>query len=310
MELYTFRAMNTDILLAADGCPSELADAFRTTRLFIDGCERRFTRFSSESELSALNRSAGSWFGASPQMMEVVSLAVACHTATSGLFDPTILPDLQRAGYTVSMDVIREKGAEPPASPLPHHARIPFTEVELEPESSQIRLPAGMSLDLGGIAKGWIAEQAAGVLANYSPACAVDAGGDMFFVGLPEGELSWKVEIEDPRDALGTLTTLHLGPGATATSSVVKRAWDQEGRKQHHLIDPRTGEPAATEWLSVTAVAPHAHQAEVFAKALLIAGPAEAAQIARTEPGLGYLAADGDGIAVNEIRTLEAFHDR
>ena len=123
-------------------------------------------------------------------------------------------------------------------------------------ENGQVRLPQGTSLDLGGIAKGWIAEQAAGVLANYSPACAVDAGGDMFFLGLPEGEMSWAVEIEDPRDPLATLTTLEVGPGAVATSSVVKRAWHQGGERRHHLIDPRTGEPAATDWLSVTVVGP------------------------------------------------------
>ena len=117
MELYTFRAMNTDILLAAEGRPADLADAFWTTRLFIDACERRFTRFSPESELSALNRSAGTWFPASPQMLEVISLALECHAATDGLFDPSILPDLERAGYDVSMDVLRKEGAKPAIAP-------------------------------------------------------------------------------------------------------------------------------------------------------------------------------------------------
>ncbi len=98
MELYTFRAMNTDIQLAADGRADELASAFWTTQLFIEACERRFTRFSAESELSQLNRSAGTWFQASPQMLEMIALALACHEQTEGLFDPSILPDLQRAG--------------------------------------------------------------------------------------------------------------------------------------------------------------------------------------------------------------------
>lgn len=310
MELYTFRAMNTDVLLAAEGDPTDLARAFWTTRLFVDACERRFTRFSPDSELSALNRSAGTWFSASPQMLEVISLALECHEATSGLFDPSILPDLQRAGYTVSMDVLREEGADGAATAIQPRQRIPLSEVALRPESGLIRLPRGMSLDLGGLAKGWIAERAALLLADYSPACAVDAGGDMFFNGLPEGALSWAVEVEDPRERLGTLTRLEVGPGAVATSSVVKRAWNQGGERRHHLIDPRTGEPASTSWLSVTALAPHAHLAEVFAKALLIAGPAGAEEIARANPEIGYLAADETGITANEISPLENCYDR
>jgi len=298
MELYSFRAMNTDILMAADGRADDLASAFWTTQLFVEACERRFTRFSDESELSALNRSAGTWFPASPQLLEVVSLALTCHEQTAGLFDPSVLPDLQRAGYTRSMDLIRREGAVEPQEQGTPRQRVPLSEIDLRPETGLIRLPDGMSLDLGGIAKGWIAEQAAELLATYSPASAVDAGGDIFFVGLPEGELSWAVEIEDPRDALApALIALEVGPGAVATSSVVKRAWMQGARQRHHLIDPRTGEPAATDWLSVTVLAPHAHLAEVFAKALLIAGPDEASQIAGGNEQIAYLAADAAGIA-------------
>ena len=307
MQLYSFRAMNTDILLAAEGRADDLASAFWTTQLFVEACERRFTRFSDDSELSALNRAAGSWFPASPQLLEVVSLALTCHEQTAGLFDPSVLPDLQRAGYTRSMDLLRGEDADEAPEPRTSRQRIPLSEIELRPEGGLIRLPKGMSFDLGGIAKGWIAEQAAGLLATYSLASAVDAGGDMFLAGLPEGQLSWSIEIEDPRDPLATLTTLELGPGAVATSSIVKRAWTQGGRQRHHLIDPRTGEPASTDWLSVTVVAPHAHLAEVFAKALLIAGPDEAGKIARGNEQIAYLAANADGVARNTLEITSAF---
>ncbi len=62
-----------------------------------------------------------------------------------------------------------------------------FSEMDLDEARGMILLPSGMSIDLGGIAKGWIAEQAASILSDYSSACAVNAGGDMFLVGLPEG---------------------------------------------------------------------------------------------------------------------------
>ncbi len=203
------------------------------------------------------------------------------------------------------MDILREQGAAENNEPSTGRQRIPLAAIEMRPEDGQIRLPRGMSLDLGGIAKGWIAEQAAQLLSSYSPACVVNAGGDMFLLGLPEGELSWSVEIEDPRDPIAALIRLDVGPGAVATSSVAKRTWQQGGERRHHLIDPRTGEPAATSWLSVSVQAPHAHLAEVLAKALLIAGPAEADRIARRNPGIGYLAADSQGIVINEFITTE-----
>jgi thiamine biosynthesis lipoprotein len=109
----------------------------------------------------------------------------------------------------------------------------------------------------------------------------VDAGGDMFLVGLPDGLEQWQVALEDPLQPENTLTTLNVNPGAIATSTVTKRVWQQAGKNQHHIIDPRTGEPAVSDWISVTVIAPHAYEAEVFAKALLIAGPQEAQELVR-----------------------------
>ena len=159
--------------------------------------------------------------------------------------------------------------------------RPSFSEMDLDESDQTILLPPGMALDLGGIAKGWIAEQAAKILSRYATACAVDAGGDMFLVGLPDGLEQWPVALEDPLQPENILTTLQVDPGAVATSTVTKRVWQQAGKNRHHIIDPRTGEPAISDWISVTVIAPHAYEAEVFAKALLIAGPQEAEEIIR-----------------------------
>jgi FAD:protein FMN transferase len=103
----------------------------------------------------------------------------------------------------------------------------------------------------------------------------------MFLVGLPDGVEQWPVALEDPLQPENTLTMLNVDPGAVATSAVTKRVWQQAGQNRHHIIDPRTGEPAVSDWISVTVIAPHAYEAEVFAKALLIAGPQEAQEILR-----------------------------
>ena len=117
----------------------------------------------------------------------------------------------------------------------------------------------------------------------------------MFMVGLPAGETAWQVELEDPRDPAQALAILRVRPGAVATSSITKRRWQQGDRVRHHLIDPRSLQPAETDWLSVTVIAPHATTAEVFAKALLIAGSREAERIAAQRNDLAFIAVDRTG---------------
>jgi thiamine biosynthesis lipoprotein len=293
METVQLRAMNTDILLAAEGKAAQLQAGFEKASGFIRTSESRFTRFSEDSELSALNRSSGKRFKASPDLFAVVALARRFFHLTRGLFDPSILPDLKRAGYDRSMDLLREQGPSPLLETLLANERSSFTEMDLDESDNTILLPPGMALDLGGIAKGWIAEQAAQILSGYSRACAVDAGGDMFLVGLPEGQAQWPVALEDPLQPENTLTTLKVAPGAIATSTITKRVWQQAGKNRHHIIDPRTGEPAVSDWISVTVIAPHVYEAEVFAKALLIGGPQEAEEIIRhSGMPFTYLAVD------------------
>ncbi len=281
METLHLRAMNTDILLAAEGEAEQVRAGFEKAREFILAGESRFTRFSEESELSALNRSAGVRFHASPDLFSVVELTRRFFHLTRGLFDPSILPDLKRAGYDRSMEILRKQDPSPLFETLLANEHPSFSEMDMDESDHTILLPAGMSLDLGGIAKGWIAEQVANILSGYATTCAVDAGGDMFLVGLPEGQEHWPVALEDPLQPENILTSMKVDPGAIATSTVTKRVWQQAGKNRHHIIDPRTGEPAVSDWISVTVMAPHAYEAEVFAKALLISGPQEADEIIR-----------------------------
>jgi FAD:protein FMN transferase len=293
METLRFRAMNTDILLAAEGQADQLLAGFEEAHQFIQNSESRFTRFSPASELSELNRSAGERFPASRDLFAVVALARQYFHLTRGLFDPSILADLHRAGYDRSMDVLRAEGPGPLFESLLSGQQPSFSEVDLDESDRTILLPPGMALDLGGIAKGWIAEQAATILSKVSRACVVDAGGDMFMVGLPDGMEQWPVVLEDPLQPSSTLTSFQVGPGGVATSTITKRTWQQVGMNRHHIIDPRTGQAAISEWISVTVIAAHTHQAEVFAKALLIAGPQEAQEIARDSGmAFSYLAID------------------
>ena len=291
MQYHEFRAMNTSILLAGDGPVASVQTGFSLTQKYIEECEKRFTRFSEASELSSLNRSSGEWFEASQDLFDVVALAMRLHRQTEGLFDPSILEALEAAGYDRSMDELRLYGSA--ASPVLVRPRLfRFGEMRLDAERCRIYLPVGMRIDLGGIAKGWIAEKAAKVLADWTQVCAVDAGGDAFMVGYPPGEDAWRVTLEDPTEPVRGLAVLKIPPGGVATSTVTKRRWKQGDLEQHHLIDPRTQHPAKTEWLSMTVIAPHTAEAEVYAKSLLIGGSTEINRILSLEPGVEFVAVD------------------
>jgi thiamine biosynthesis lipoprotein len=206
------------------------------------------------------------------------------------------------------MDEIRRiRSAPQPARHLPASIST-FASIELNETNASIRLPSGLQIDLGGIAKGWIAEQAAHLLNQYAATCAVNAGGDMFLIGYPYGKDIWEVGLEDPRDPKVDITLLLLQEGAVATSSVVKRAWKQGNSPRHHLIDPRTGEPADTAWLSVTVLASHAAAAETFAKAFLIANKEEAQLLGEQNPELTVLAIDKNGSLVSLVKPRESLH--
>ncbi len=305
MKTFEFRAMNTDIQLGAEGPEEAVETGFGQARAFIEACEKRFTRFSDESELSQLNHCAGKWFEASTEMFDVISEAVVLHRQTRGLFDPAVLPALERAGYDRTYDEIRKHGAFFAPVPIPPSLHR-FGDMRLDSIRRRIWLPPDLRIDLGGIAKGWIAERAALLLSNWAPSCAVDAGGDAFFVGVPADEPFWRVGLEDPLDAQQVVAVLKVGPGAVVTSSVARRRWQQGGVTRHHLIDPRSQQPAETDWLSVTVMAPHAAQAEVYAKSLLIVGSRQATQIAEgADPKIEFIAVDRQKKLWGSKHTLE-----
>ena len=145
-----------------------------------------------------------------------------------------------------------------------------------EPADALIAVPPA-PVDLGGIGKGlalrWACERIAPLLPEGAGAL-VDAGGDLAAVGAPPVD-GWRVGIEDPVAPGEHVAVAVVPAGAIATSSVRVRLWrDPEGRAQHHLVDPRTSQPARTELLSVTVAAGDPAWAEVWTKALFLAGRA------------------------------------
>jgi thiamine biosynthesis lipoprotein len=254
--------------------------------------ERRWSRFVSTSDVVRCNRLAGRPCAVHPETLDLVQRAVDAWTATGGLFDPTIHDALVDAGYDRTFEVVAARHPAPaldaasgtptdgePRSAHPTSATAAATraaqagDIEIDERAGTITLPPGLHLDLGGIGKGQAADLvAADLVAAGSEHVLVNLGGDLRAVGGHPCGGPWRIAVQRPVEADRHATELLIDDGAIATSSVTKRRWTRHGRVQHHLIDPRTGRPAATDLHAVTVVSARAVDADVWAKAALIAG--------------------------------------
>lgn len=295
-----FRAMGTDVSLWLWNSNEQRANnAFDAAQRFFVETERKLSRFLPGSELSQLNRSAGRPFAASRVLFDLVGQALEWRQRTQGIFDPSVLNAMLASGYDRPFDVMRATaGADGVIALAPvglangHAHRGSADDIVLGPQR-QITLPVGLGLDLGGIAKGWTIQQAAHRLGMWGP-CLVDAGGDIACVGTPP-DGAWVVSIADPLAAARDIAVLALKNECVATSSRTYRKWLADGRPAHHLIDPRTGEPAVTNIVSATVVAPALPDAEIYAKTALILGEREGQAYLATISGISSILVTEDG---------------
>ncbi len=301
-----FHAMGTEVGLWLWNSNEQRAEnALAAAERFFARTEARLSRFLPDSELSRLNCAAGQPFAASRVLYDLVAESLAWHSRTGGIFDPTILNALLAYGYDRPFDrilasapqTLSQGSAAPNAEVTQHeppHRSDPSAmhAIRLGPQR-QITLPAGVGLDLGGIAKGWAIQTAAHRLGMWGP-CLVDAGGDIAAVGAPPGE-PWVISVAHPMHDEQDIAVLALKNEAVATSSRVYRQWRHDGRQAHHLIDPRRGAPAETNVLSVTVIAPRLPDAEIYAKTALILGEAQGLAYLNNLTGLAALLVCEDG---------------
>lgn len=239
--LERFRAMGCDVLVGGAG-PGEL-DAIR--RLFAER-ERTFSRFLPSSELSRVNASTARGMLVSRLFAATLEQALGAAAATGGLVDPTLGAALVAAGYDRDFPLLSDASIRSAAPTAERHG---WRAVALE--GRLLTRPRGLVLDLNGVVKGLAVDDAVALLAADG---FVSAGGDVAArgscaVGLPGGG------------------TVSLHGGALATSGTSSRTWMQNGVRQHHLVDPRTGRPSRSRWRTVTVAASSCLAADVAAKA-------------------------------------------
>jgi thiamine biosynthesis lipoprotein len=204
------------------------------------------TRFSDDSEISRLNARTGEWSAVSDDTEHVLRASLRAYEMSLGLVNVAVLPSMLAVGYS------RPLADGPTVAVLDRARPLPQLQDVLEVRRGRARVRRGAGIDLGGIAKGWMADRVCEMLGPHSLA---NLGGDLFAAG------QWPVGFGG--------VTIALSDQGAATSSVRRRRWGG----LHHLIDPRTGLPAQTGLEEVSVVAATAFEAEVIAKTALLLGP-------------------------------------
>ena len=286
-------------VIVADTDPAVAAVAAVTARRRLEAWHAQFSRFEPDSEMSRLNEDSGETVIVSPLMRRVVEAGLQAARATGGLVDPTLLTQIELAGYQSHYDgpgvplhaALAMAPARRPAGPAPE---ANWRLVRTDRRTSSVTRPAGVQIDPGGIAKGVFADELAALLAGHD-AFVVDCGGDLRLGGCyaPVRDVHVASPFEDD-----ILHTFALRSGGVATSGIGKRSWiDADGHVAHHLLDPATGRPAFTGIVQVTALAPTATEAEMLSKLALLRGPAYAGEVL-VHGGL-FVLDDGDYVVLD-----------
>ncbi len=266
----------------------------------IDDLERRWSRFIEDSEISELNRQAGSFVAVSDPTIILIQRAVEAWRLTGGAFEPTVLGAMLRAGYDRSFELL---GPEPAGG----RSLLGIGAADIEIDGDRVRLPAGTGFDPGGIGKGLAADMVCAELrARGAEGVCINLGGDVRVTGNGPLHEGWTVGVEHPWST-EPLVLLGIAEGAVATSTTLRRRWLTGGEPRHHVIDPQTGLPSDTDLTLTSVVAAEAWVAEVLAKAVLLAGSAHPFDIIGGT-GAQALAVDGQG-RISESPGLAEYHN-
>ena len=283
MHRLEFHAMGCKMLAVVD---SDVRPAsLEQVPLWFEEWEKSLSRFRQDSELCQFNRLAGRPIFVSEVLWDVMQVSAEAGKLTSGLVNPLILNALVNAGYNQSFENLQDD----PLASFSDSADVPgLGEILTDPKVRTICIPEGAQLDFGGVAKGWAAHRATELLKINGPSL-VDAGGDIAVSGPDSHGDAWPIGIDDPFNPGTNFEIIYLEIGGVATSGRDYRHWTHQGTPQHHIIDPGTGLPAATDILTATVIAPTVMQAEAVAKSVLISG---------SQHGLAWLDAHEDWAGV------------
>jgi thiamine biosynthesis lipoprotein ApbE len=261
---------------------------------WLDVVDGACSRFRPDSEISEVCRATGP-VEISPLLADALAAAIRAARLTDGLVDPTVGAAMAAVGYDRDFELVEPEGAPIRVTlrPVPGWHLIDLERPEDGAEPCILRMREGITLDLGATAKAWAADSAATELAKIADCgVLVSLGGDIAVAGMPplreDGDRFWRITVRDRTDVrtgvgeaaeapdspaeLGPEAEISITDGGLATSGTASRRWLRGGDLLHHILDPRTGLPAATPWRTVSVAAGNCLDANTASTAAILLG--------------------------------------
>lgn len=223
------------------------------------------------SDIDRINHNAG--IKATPVSEEIIHLLTIARRfseSSGGAFDITVRPLVQLWGIGKKGDYLPTREEIEEAKRLIH-----YEDVIIDYPNSTVYLQkVGQAIDLGGIAKGYAADEVRRVLTEGGIQSAIiNLGGNVITIGLRPDKTLWRVGIQNPKEVTGTyLGMVSIENKTIVTSGVNERYFIKDGIRYHHILDPRTGAPARSGLLSVTVVGESSVIADALTTALFVLG--------------------------------------
>lgn len=265
----TLKALGTTAELITD--PLALGEALDCLLDELQAIDEACSRFRPDSEVMRLRDAGGRWTPASPLFREALHAGIRAAQATGGDVDPTVGASLNALGWDRDFAIVVARGATTEIEAVPARG---WRRIEIDDEGGRVRVPAGVTIDLGAIAKALAADRAAQAAHDATGAgVLVNLGGDIAVAGpAPVG--GWPILVADdhraPLDAIGD--TIAVRSGGIATSSTRVRRWQTPSGDVHHIVDPRSGVPAAEVWRTVSVCAASCVDANTASTAAIVRG--------------------------------------
>lgn len=296
MTTHAFFAFNTVISLQAFGDADALEAAFADARKACRTFERRLSRTLPHSDIARLNRAGGAPVPIARDTAELIRAALRYCKDSEGRFDVTmgavvrlwdfnrgIIPDQSRIDEAlahVDWRTVRVWEGQP---------EKPGDEAGSERAASawaQLADPEA-AVDLGGIAKGWIADRLTEIISGHGiESFIINLGGNVVVHGKKPDGSPWRIGLQDPRAENGIVGAVDAVDASAVTSGVYERCFERDGVRYHHILDPDTGRPAGTDAAGVTVIARRSIDAEGYSTTLLALGIERGLAFARSRPAI------------------------
>lgn len=244
--------------------------------------ERLFSRTLPHSDISRLNNALGQAVNVDSRTYELLSLAKHYCAVSQGTFDITI--GAVGKLWSFNNQVVPTKDEIAEALQHVDWQNLKFADEGESGYFAQLIDPQA-SIDVGGIAKGWIADRLIEELAlSGFGGVVVNLGGNVALSGRKPDGKPWSVGMRDPENSNLVVSKLSLQSGSVVTSGVGERSFTKEGCTYHHILDPATGYPVDTDVLSVTVICEKSIDAEGFSTTLLALGLERGCDFAANHP--------------------------